>query len=72
MSLELTDKQQQALDAEAEVPPRMIDPRTNASYFLVSAADYEIMRELLEDERKQRAIRSVGLHNAAGRMIESP
>jgi hypothetical protein len=30
MSIELTDQQQQALAAAAEVPPRVIDPRTYA------------------------------------------
>ena len=72
MSIELTEQQQQALDAQAEVPPRVIDPRSNAAYYLVAAPEYEVVRELLEEERRQKAIRAVGLRNAAGRMGEAP
>jgi hypothetical protein len=72
MSIELTEQQQQALDAQSEVPPRVIDPRSNAAYYLVAATDYEAVRELLEEERRQKAIRAVGLRNAAGRMQEAP
>jgi hypothetical protein len=68
MSIELTEQQQQALGAQAETPPRVIDPRNNAAYYLVAAQDYEAVRDLLEDERRQEAIRAVGLRNAAGRM----
>ncbi len=67
MSIELTAQQQQVLDTGGEVPSRVIDPRTNASYYLVPAADYETVRELLDDERRQRAIRAAGLRNAAAR-----
>ena len=72
MSIELTEQQQQSLDLEAQTPPRVIDPRTNAAYYLVAAPDYEAVRELLEEERRQKAIRAVGLRNAAGRMGEVP
>jgi len=33
--------------------------------------DYETVREILRDERQQKAIRTVALRNAAGR-IEEP
>jgi hypothetical protein len=72
VSIELTEQQQHALDAQAEVPPRLIDPRNNAAYYLVAASDYEAVRELLEEEWRQKAIRAVGLRNAAGRMGEEP
>ncbi len=72
MSIELTEPQQQALDATIEAPARLIDPRTSAAYVLVPAADYEAVREILEDERRQRAIRSTALRNAAGRMEDEP
>jgi hypothetical protein len=72
MPLELTEQQQRALDAKAEGPPRLIDPRTNSAYVLVPAEEYESVRELLEEERRQRAIRAVGLRNAARRMDEEP
>ena len=72
MSIELTEQQQHALDTQTETPPRVIDPRSNAAYYLVPATDYETIRELLEEERQQRAIRATGLRNAAGRMGSEP
>ena len=72
MSIELTPQQQQALDTQEDSPPRVIDPRTNTTYILVPEADYEAIRELLEDERRQQAIHEVALRNAAGRMDEAP
>jgi hypothetical protein len=72
MSIELTEQQQQALDSQGEGPPRVIDPRTNVSYYLVPASVYEAVRELLEEERRQKAIRAVGLRNAARRLDEAP
>jgi hypothetical protein len=68
MSIVLTEQQQQALDAQGETPPRVIDPRSNAAYYLVASPDYDAVRELLEEERRQKAIRAVGLRNAVGRM----
>ena len=72
MSIQLTLQQQQALDTQEVSPPRVIDPRTNTSYILVREVDYESVRELLEDERRQQAIHGVALRNAAGRMNEAP
>jgi PHD/YefM family antitoxin component YafN of YafNO toxin-antitoxin module len=72
MTIELTEQQQQALDMHGEVPPRVIDPRTSAAYYLIPASDFEAIREILEDERRQRTIRAVALRNAAGRMDEAP
>lgn len=69
MSIQLTPQQQQALDAQGGGhPPRVIDPRTNAAYVLVPEGDYDAVREHLEEEQRQRAIRAVALRNAAGRM----
>jgi hypothetical protein len=72
MSIVLTERQQHALDNQAEAPPRVIDPRSNAAYYLVPAPDYEVVRELLEEERPQKAVRAIGLRNAVGRMGEEP
>ena len=72
MSIELTEQQQQALDARVETPPRVIDPRSNSAYYLVPVPDYDAIRELLEEERRQKAIRAVGLRNAVGRMEAEP
>jgi hypothetical protein len=70
MDIQLTPQQQQALDTQVESPPRVIDPRTNVTYILVPEMDYETIRELLEDEHRQRAIHALALHNAAGRLNE--
>jgi hypothetical protein len=73
MSIHLTPQQQQAIDAQGSGQlPRIIDPRTNSAYVLVPEADYGVVREILEDEQRQRAIRVVALQNAAGRMDEAP
>ena len=72
MSIPLTPQQQQALDAQEDSPLRVIDPRTNTTYILVPEVDYEAVRELLEDERRQQAIHAAALRNAAGRMDEAP
>jgi hypothetical protein len=66
MTIELTKTQLQTLDAEGD-RVRVVDPRTNTGYVLVPAADFESVREILEDERQQRAIRQIGLRNAAAR-----
>jgi hypothetical protein len=71
MSIELTAAQQQALDKEGPAV-RVVDPRTNAGYVLVPADEFESVREVLEDDRRQRAIRRVALRNAAGRVGEEP
>jgi PHD/YefM family antitoxin component YafN of YafNO toxin-antitoxin module len=70
MSIELTEQQQQTLDAFGRSPVRVIDPRTNNAYVLIPAAEYEAVREALEDEQRQRAIRAVALRNAADRLGE--
>lgn len=73
MPIELTEHQQQALDAiKPEGLATVVDPRTRTSYVLIPAGDYEAVREVLEDERQQRAIRRVGLRNAVGRMDDEP
>lgn len=70
MNIQLTPQQQQTLDAQAQGLPCVIDPRSNAAYVLVPEADYETVRELLAEERRQQAIHAVALRNAAGRMNE--
>jgi hypothetical protein len=72
MSIHLTPQQQQALDTQGDSPPRVIDPRTNTNYILVREVDYESIRELLEDERRQQAIQAEALRNAAGRINDTP
>ena len=72
MTIELTPQQQQALDTKEESPPRVIDPRTNTTYVLLPEVDYESIRELLQEERRQQAIHAVALRNAAGRIDDIP
>lgn len=72
MTIELTEQQQHALDTPGGNPPRVVDPRTSSTYVLVPAGDYETIRELLEDEHRQQAIRAVARRNAADRMGETP
>ena len=72
MVIQLTPEQLQALDTGKRSPARVVDPRGNVSYVLVSESDYETVRDILEDEQRQRSIRAVGLRNAIGRMSEVP
>jgi hypothetical protein len=72
MDIQLTPQQLQALDSQVGSFPRIIDSRTDAAYILIPETDYETVRELLEEERLQRAIHAVALRNAAGRMDEAP
>ena len=72
MSIQLTPQQQKVLDSQEDNPPRVIDPRTDTSYILLREADYESIRELLEDDRRQQAIHAVALRNAAGSIDDTP
>lgn len=47
--IELTEKQQKAVDAGPE-PPRLVDPRTNKAYVLIGVESYERIKGLLKDE----------------------
>jgi hypothetical protein len=71
MDIPLTPQQQQELDKRTGELPRVVDPRTNAVYVLIPESDYRTSREGLDDESQQRAIRAVGLRNAAGRLDEA-
>ena len=72
MSIRLTEQQQRALDSTDAQPPQVVDPRTNAAYVLVPLTEYEAVREIVEDERRQKAIREVAFRNAGRRMNETP
>jgi hypothetical protein len=71
MAIRLTEQQQRALDSTDAELPQVVDPRTNAAYVLIPLTEYEAVREIVE-ERRQRAIRAVGLRNAGRRMDEAP
>jgi hypothetical protein len=49
MSIVLTPEQQQALDAEPGTP-RVIDPRTNATFVLLPSEVFERLHRLLDDD----------------------
>jgi len=72
MELQLTEPQQHALDASGNSPAQIIDPRTNTAYVLIPAVEYETVKEIIEDEQRQRAIRKTALTNAMGRMEDRP
>lgn len=72
MPIRLTEQQQHALDSTDAELPQVVDPRTNAAYVLIPLTEYEAVREIVEDERRQRAIREVGLRNAGRRVDEAP
>ncbi len=72
MSIQLTAHQLHELDTEGRRPQRLIDPRTNTAYILVREEDYEAIREIVEDEERQKAIHARALRNAADRLNEAP
>lgn len=72
MPIRLTGQQQRALDEMHGGPPRLVDPRSNEAYVLLPLAEYEAVREIVEDERRQRAIRAVALRNAGDRAKRAP
>jgi len=41
-------------------PPQVVDPRTNAAYVLIPLTEYQAVREIAEDERRQMVVRAVG------------
>jgi PHD/YefM family antitoxin component YafN of YafNO toxin-antitoxin module len=64
----LIPQQFPAVDVRDADRPRVVDPRTNEVYVLVSEADFESVQGLLEEERQFRTIHAIGRRNAAGRM----
>ena len=70
MSIKLTPQQQQPWTPKKKVRRVSSIPAPTPAISL--EVDYESIRELLEDERRQQAIHGVALRNAAGRMNEAP
>ena len=67
MSIELTEQQQDELAVPSGTLSQVINRRTNAVYVLVPLEEYEAIREMLEDEREQRAIHAVAARNSLRR-----
>jgi len=72
VTIQFTQEQQRDLDLVRSKPAQIVDPRTNVEYVLIPAAEYEAVREIIEDEQRRSAIRSVALRNVIGRMNEDP
>jgi hypothetical protein len=53
--IELTERQQQEL-GQAGWPPRVLNPRTQETFVLLSAAMYERVRAILEQEDEIAAV----------------
>jgi hypothetical protein len=70
MSIPLTAQQQQALDVQGRMPLRFIDPRTSGTYVLIPESEYDDIRDLLEEERRQRIIHQMAVKNAVGQVEE--
>ncbi len=52
MSLELTEAFQQALEAQRGEPVRVVDPRTNETYVLLRADEYDRLRTQRDDNER--------------------
>jgi len=72
MTFELTEQQQQVLDAAPRELLRVIDPRTNKVYMLLTVEEYASLRELQEDQREQQAVLSYSMKQAAAVARENP
>ena len=72
MIIELTEEQIQALNSALEEPIQVVDPRSRATFYLLSAKDYESVREILDEEKARRALGPIARRNAIGRMNEKP
>ena len=64
MRIELSEEQRQAVDAQSAEPVRLIDPRTNAAYFLVRAEEYQRHKAMLDEEEQEAAERTAWLASA--------
>ncbi len=72
MSIDLTPDQQQQLDRTDERPARIRDPRTQTDYVLIPTEEYEHIREVLEDDAEQRALRRAAARGLAKRLADEP
>jgi hypothetical protein len=68
--IELTEQQRQAVRNGEAI--RLAAPEIGEDVILLSAAHYECLRELLEDQREQRAILRYSMKQAAQVTNENP
>jgi PHD/YefM family antitoxin component YafN of YafNO toxin-antitoxin module len=71
MKIVLTETQLSAL-REAPWAPLFTNAEGTEQFVLISAGDFEAVREELEDRRRLAAIAKVATRNAARRMDEEP
>ena len=69
MSIDLTEEQKQALQKGEVV--RVPVPGMGSDLVLMRADQYEDIREILDDERQQKAFREAGLRSALRWMKEN-
>ena len=68
--IELTEQQRQAVKDGETI--RLAAPEIGEDVVLLSAAKYESMRELLEDQREQQAVLRYAMKQAAKVAQENP
>lgn len=51
-------------------PPQFVDPRTQTTYVLIRVEEYELLQEILAEEKVQRAIHRTALRNAVAHLDE--
>ena len=64
--IEFTEQQQHALDAQAEQPPCIRDPRSNETYVLLPLAVYERLKGLLSEAQTSDAYTAIDRAFAEG------
>jgi hypothetical protein len=70
MSIDLSEEQRQAV-MKGE-PVRLTVPEVGGDVVLLRADHYESIRELVEDQRQQKAFRQAGLRSALRWMKDNP
>lgn len=48
--IELTEQQAQSLETTSATPPRIVNPRTNETFVLIRADEYERLKEVEYDD----------------------
>jgi hypothetical protein len=56
MSIQLNEEQGQALDNQTDIPPRVVDPRTNKTYVLIETGEYERLKMSSENDFSVRDV----------------
>ncbi|MBL8797499.1 MAG: hypothetical protein JNM56_26600 [Planctomycetia bacterium] len=70
MSIELTEAQRQAVRQGEAV--RLSAPEVGGEVVLLRAEEYDSIRELLDDEKQQRAFREAGVRSAVRWLKDNP